>query len=635
MSDIFVSYKAEDRARVKHLVDALQAEGLDVWWDAHISAGDDWREAIAANLEKARGVLVIWSKRSVGPDGRFVRDEAARAVKRGVYLPVTIDKVEPPLGFGETQCLPLIGWKGDREDQRYRTLLESARHVMSGTRLQGQTAARLRAQTGGVDRRALIAGGAVAAVAAAGGTGWYFLRATGANTRSVAVMPFANLSGDPAQVYFSDGLAEELRSALARINGLKVIGRTSSEAVRNDDAETAARKLSVGSILTGSVRRSSSTVRVSAQLVNGSDGVEKWSQTFDRPVGDVLQIQTNIAEAVVEQLRSQLGNLDRAALQLGGTGIAAALDLVLKADANVEVTAPALKSQIALYDAAISLDPNYAAAYSGKSFAQSRLAGYWMSSIDELNRALAESSMNAQKAIALAPDFADGHQALGFTRMNATDFRGAWEEMRRALQCPGVSPKIRLGIASFVSQMGSFQRALLIWHSAVDSDPLNPQAIVAQANIELAARRYGEAIPIYRRYLARFPDATGAQMGLVWSLLFAGRNAETSRELEKLPPDWPTRFVARAVLARRAGNRAGAEAILNEMRRTVGDNGAYQYAQMLADMGDRDAAIDELEKAARLRDPGFIQFVTDPLFDPLRSDPRFQAVLRQLNIPKI
>ena len=119
MSDVFVSYKAEDRARVRPLVEALQADGLSIWWDAHIGAGDQWRDTIASNLDSAKCVIVAWSKRSTGSDGRFVRDEAARAAKRGVYLPVTIDKVEPPLGFGETQCLPLSGWKGSRDDPRY------------------------------------------------------------------------------------------------------------------------------------------------------------------------------------------------------------------------------------------------------------------------------------------------------------------------------------------------------------------------------------------------------------------------------------------------------------------------------------------------------------------------------------
>src|SRR6476619_7516326 len=130
MSDVFVSYKAEDRTRVRPLVDALEADGLSVWWDAHIGGGDDWRDTIARHLDDARCVIVVWSKRSVGPEGRFVRDEASRAQKRRAYLPVTIDKVDPPLGFGESQAIALKSWKGDRTDPRYAALLSAARPMI-------------------------------------------------------------------------------------------------------------------------------------------------------------------------------------------------------------------------------------------------------------------------------------------------------------------------------------------------------------------------------------------------------------------------------------------------------------------------------------------------------------------------
>ena len=113
MSDVFISYKAEDRRRIRLLVEALQADGYSVWWDDHIGAGDDWRRTIEQQLDAARSVIVAWSKRSVGPGGRFVRDEASRAQARGVYVPVLIDAVQPPLGFGENQGTSLRGWKGD------------------------------------------------------------------------------------------------------------------------------------------------------------------------------------------------------------------------------------------------------------------------------------------------------------------------------------------------------------------------------------------------------------------------------------------------------------------------------------------------------------------------------------------
>src|SRR5438270_389297 len=298
MSDVFISYKTEDRPRVEPLVQALEAEGLSVWWDARVSGGEAWRETIAEHLDEARCVIVVWSKRSTGAEGRFVRDEASRAQQRRTYLPVTIDKVQPPLGFGEMQALPLTGWKGDRSDPRYQAI-SACVHSMLGRTGPVATAA---AHRSGVSRRAALAGAGGAVVIAAGAGGWLLLRSSGAKANTIAVLPFANLSGDPSDNYFSDGIAEEVRSALAAVGGIQVVARTSSEMLRNTDAVTAAHRLSVANVVTGSVRRSPSTVRVSAQLVDGSNGLERWSQTFDRPLGDVLQIQSDIAANVAREL---------------------------------------------------------------------------------------------------------------------------------------------------------------------------------------------------------------------------------------------------------------------------------------------------------------------------------------------
>ena len=130
MSDVFVSYKAEDRRLVSPLVEALQADGLSVWWDAHIGGGASWRDSIESELNAAKCVIVIWSKRSTGAAGSFVRDEASRAVERGIYLPVKLDSSRPPLGFGETQTLPLVRWTGDRSDPGYQSVLRSVRAII-------------------------------------------------------------------------------------------------------------------------------------------------------------------------------------------------------------------------------------------------------------------------------------------------------------------------------------------------------------------------------------------------------------------------------------------------------------------------------------------------------------------------
>src|SRR5688500_18570574 len=133
---VFVSYKAEDRKRLIPLVEALEAEGFNVWWDQHIDGGANWRDEIESHLDAAKVVVVVWSKRTIGPEGRFVRDEAAQAQEAGPYLPITIDKVRPPLGFREVQALDLSTWKGNRADPRFKALSDTIRHRLEGKEIE-------------------------------------------------------------------------------------------------------------------------------------------------------------------------------------------------------------------------------------------------------------------------------------------------------------------------------------------------------------------------------------------------------------------------------------------------------------------------------------------------------------------
>src|SRR4030095_7857226 len=137
-TDVFVSYKAEDRSRLVPLVEALEADGFTVWWDVHIGGGTNWHQYIEQHLEVAKCVVVAWSKRSVGHAGQFVRDEARRAQRLGSYVPVCLDDVEPPLGFGEIQALSLKGWKGDRSDPRFRAVANCPRADRGGSRRRGR-----------------------------------------------------------------------------------------------------------------------------------------------------------------------------------------------------------------------------------------------------------------------------------------------------------------------------------------------------------------------------------------------------------------------------------------------------------------------------------------------------------------
>lgn len=475
MSGVFVSYKAEDRRRVAPLVQALEADGFAVWWDAHIGGGASWREAIEAELDRAACVLVVWSKRSVAPDGKFVRDEAARAQRRGVYLPVLLDNVEPPLGFGEVQALRLVGWRGSRTSERYAAVTNAVSAIIGGST---QRSIRGPRRALAVDRR-LALGGGLAALGAAGFAGWFILEGQpNAASESLAVLPFANLSGDPSQAYFSDGLAEELRTALSRMPGLKVIGRVSSEKFRAaDDVAAVARQLRVRNVLTGSVRRSDSTVRIAAQLIDGSNGVERWSESFDRPPGDVLAMQSDIAQKVAAALSLRLGHRSLATLLVGTTSNPQARDIYFRAVAVREFSHSEdnFREAVGLLDAAIKLDPHFAAAYAQKASTLADLTGSFAATPADFVRGYAEAATIARRAIALAPNLALGHGALSDALWGQLDFRAGLAEYGRALDLSPDDVDVLMGYSRLAAPIGQRRGAIAAAGKAADIDPLNAQ----------------------------------------------------------------------------------------------------------------------------------------------------------------
>ncbi len=627
MTDLFVSYKAEDRARVAPLVQALQADGYSVWWDAEIGGGEEWRDAICQHLDAAQRVIVVWSKKSVGPHGNFVRDEATRALKRRAYLPVRIDKVDPPLGFGEMQSLDLVGWKGDRESRKYQALLAALgkdRPALVGWPRKG------------IDRRTAI-GGAVTAVAVAVAAvgGWALLRPTSAKADSIAVLPFANLSGDPGQDYFSDGIAEELRSALARIAGLKVVGRISSEAVRDEDAKQAARKLSVANILTGSVRRSPGLIRVNAQLIDGRNGIERWSETYDRAAGDAIDVQADIATNVAEALSFSLGRKE-AGPGSGGTRNAEAQDAYLQglAARRMGLDRELLQQAISNFDQAISLDPKFADAYAQKAFALVDLTGVFSTNASEFKTGFAEASRTARKAVSLAPGNAMGRAALAETLAGNLDFRGADAQYRLAARGGSNDPTVTTNYGLFLSLTGRMNEGLRTAERAIALDPLNPRPYVAKGSALFNLKRYEEAIGAFERVvtLAKFaPNLALVRIGECHMLL--GHDAEARSAFSRVPQDDLFRITSEAIMAARKGDRASSQVSLARLRALSGETALYQQAQVLAQQKDVDSAIAALNRAFVVRDPGLQSLAADQYLDPLRSDPRFHALATKLGFP--
>jgi serine/threonine-protein kinase len=633
MADVFVSYKAEDRRRVKPLVEALQADGYSVWWDEQIGGGAAWRHAIESELNAAKCVIVAWSKRSVGAEGTFVQDEATRAQQRRVYVPVTIDKVHLPLGFGETQALPLTGWHGDRADPHYQAVLAAVQRNVGGKRRRTSTPV----AAAGVDRRTAIAGGAVAAVAVAGAGAWALFKpgAAAAASNSIAVLPFANLSGDPAQAYFSDGIAEEIRSALARLAGLKVVGRTSSEAVRHDDAESAAKKLEVANILTGSVRQSPSTIRVSAELIDGKTGLDRWSQDYDRSPGDAIKIQTDIAQNVADALSAALGDAAKAAIAVGGTENPNAQRLLIQAIAldNGPNSKDAVEHAIDLAGSAIRLDPNYADAYARKCTLLVRWGNNFAATPEALSRSRAEALGLAQTALRIAPQLAESHRALAVVYESNLQVAPAAAELTRARALAPGDPDTLSSYGRFLSRAGRFDDALTALDRAIASDPLNAYGYQNRIAALFYARRYRDAVGFAAQTQAKSPELALDPVPVADAYAALGSFAVAQQWYDKAPADYWARVTGEALIAARQGNRPAALQKLAQLRQLYGDAASTQIGEIQAQLGDRQAALAALDRAYEIKDTGLTTMLVDPWLDPVRKEPRFEAIVRKMDFP--
>ena len=627
-TDLFVSYKAEDRSRVKPLVDALEAEGFSVWWDVHIGGGTNWREDIEEHLDAAKCVIVAWTKRSVAREGNFVRDEATRAQRRGTYLPVRIDAVDPPLGFGEVQALPLIGWKGDSADPRFKAVADAARNVIAGKTF---APGRYVWEQSGFSRRAV--GGGVGALAIVAAGGWWWLKPSAANPDRIAVLPFADLSGAHDQSYFAEGIAEELRSALSRV-GLQVIGRASSDAVSKLDTKAAATKLGVGNILTGSVRRSAQMVRISAQLVGGGDGVEHWAQSYDRAPGDEIKIQADIAFNVAQALSVALGYAGKAALTLGGSTDSSAQDLLLRARKLIgQADGPDdMRAALALIDQAIGKDSNYADAYVEKANLLVQLAARYGFSNTNVPKEWADADAAAKKAVALAPQLGPAYSALAELQIGRLDFANGLANLNRAISlAPNNAEVLAIG-ARELPWLSDANEGLRLADQAIALDPLNGPTYQWRAYALIVLRRFRDAIAAGRKVLEVAPKQLTAHAQIGSSLIALNQLDAAMAEFKQMPAEHPLRMAGEAMIAARKGQITQVDAMVEHMRTLVGP-ARFQYGQVYTQTGNLDRAFAEFDKAAAAKTPGMIYLRSDPLIEPIRRDPRYFALLRQLNFP--
>lgn len=493
---------------------------------------------------------------------------------------------------------------------------------------------------GKLSRRQLMVGGGALAVVAGGGFALWRSGTLGGATsaNSIAVLPFKNLSGDPQQSYFSDGLSEEVRATLARNALLKVAAPTSSGMFRErqDDAVTIGRQLEVAYLLEGSVRRANNVVRISAELIDTATGFSSWSQSFDRPMTDIFAVQSEIANIVANELAVRVVTEappagDQGRLTTGGTTSVAAYDLYLRGRAFYVLSVDEASERAALdaFDKAIAIDPNYAAAHAARSRSMANIAN-GTSDVEQVRQLFDGAIASAQRAVALAPDFADGHSALGVAfAFGKLDVKAARTPFERSRMLGIGDADVLARYALFSARCGRDKAAQSAIKRALTLDPLNPRTYRTAATVEYAARRFESSVKFNEKALS-LNSKLGAANAAIGDALFGLGRLNDARTAYGRESAEVFALAGTAIVERALGNEAAALAAFDKLVNEKGDSALYQQAQILAKKGNIDAALAALSKARKIGDSGLLLARTDPMLDPLRRRPEFSRLLLSL-----
>ncbi|NCF74108.1 MAG: tetratricopeptide repeat protein [Gammaproteobacteria bacterium] len=449
---------------------------------------------------------------------------------------------------------------------------------------------------------------------------------------SVAVLPFVNMSGDPENEYFSDGLTEELLNVLAKIGALKVAARTSSFHFKGQTGDIAeiGRRLGVATVLEGSVRQSGSRVRITAQLISAADGYHLWSESFDRELDDIFAVQDEISSSVANALQVQLLDKSAGAQVVGGTSNTEAFRAYLLGVhyRNQGDHEDALRAAIGAFQQAIDLDPGYAKAYIGLAHAWSHMA---LNSFVSYEEGVGNADAGVGKALELAPQLAEVHLALGMFRFyHKQDMKGADEAFNTARELNPGNVEVQFEYSRIQCYRGNFDEAIAAARTALELDPVSLIANHFLGHILYFSRRYDEAIPALRHTLAMDPKYPKPHYFISMALLWLGDVEAAWEEIQEEPLPW-MKWTASAVVLHRLGRIAEAEVNLAKLSEEDDQEFAtVQRADIYAQWGDAEMAFKNLDLAIEYGDPGLSQLLVDPFLDPIRDDPRFSALLDQL-----
>jgi TolB-like protein len=456
-----------------------------------------------------------------------------------------------------------------------------------------------------------------------------------APAKSIAVLPFVNLSADKNDEYLSDGMTEELINALARVPGLRVPGRTSCFAFKGKTEVDIFRKvgdqLHVATVLEGSVRKAGDKLRVTAQLVNVADGYHLWSEDYDGDVRDIFTFQSNVAQRVFEALQIKLGVEAVRALTKKPTENPEAHRLYLLGRYEFGKYGEAgWTSSIRYYEKALKLDPNYALAYCGLADTYAYMGGVVMPS----KEAVVKEKEFAQRALELEPQLAEAHLSLACALAGGFDWRNAQVEFDRAIE---LNPNLAWAYEIygwFLGGLGRLDEAIAKDEKAIELDPLNSFFQFALAYSLYHARRYDDAMVQIRRTLDLDPASTVAHhlLGccLLWKGDTTGAIAEFQRSKIMVTGAWYQGLLGYAYAI--SGERSKAEQILRELEQMAKRQyvSTTAFADIHLGLGEKEKALDWLDKSYQDQESACWYLNVDPIYDSVRNEPRFQSLVEKV-----
>ena len=656
---VFLSYASEDASAAQRICEALRAAGIEVWFDqSELRGGDAWDASIRKQIKSCALFLPVISANAHAREEGYFRLEWKLAVDRShlmagtraFLLPVVIDATAQtgeriPDRFRELQWSRLPGGNVPpsfvERVQRLLSPEEPAAPWSSAGATHGSVQASDRARP---LRTVLLAGAALALIAISYVAVTRFMpaqhaptplapaAATAAADKSIAVLPFVDMSEKHDQEYFSDGLSEELIDQLSHIVDLKVIARTSSFAFKdkNEDMRTIAAQLGVANLLEGSVRKAGTELRITAQLIRASDGVHLWSETYERKLTDVFKVQDEIAATVASSLKATLQGTSGAAGDK--TANVEAHNLYLQgryfaARATVDDT----KAAIGYFDKAVHLDPSYAAAWAALSGAHA-----WNAQFGD-SRVAQESEMAraaAQRALGLDARQSEAHATLALIMSSYDyDWAGARGEVERAMALDPRNPGNLLRAASIALAFRELDKAIGLFRDAVRIDPLRAEAYMGLGGTLWIAGRLDESMEALRTCAKITPGQVKIHFLLGQVTLAQGRPDEARKFNGDETTPW-YRLTGLAVIEDAQGNRAAADAALAGLIRIGREPAAAQIAEVYAHRRDLDSAFKWMERGIAQRDPGLRWLKIDPLYAAVRGDPRYKVLLQKVGLPE-